>query len=143
MLKVNVAEVNSFRPEEESATGYASAGLFGSNREERCVNRRVDDRLHEAYDCAARWVTSRPMNLFLKLDSFDCLVGVERHSDYLLSLFMHHSFRERGLRIKRHAPLNAAFRLQHDQIFTFDGNASPASLREESEEHGVRVREAL
>ena len=118
MLKVNVAEVNSFRPEGESATGYASTGLCGSNREERCVNRGIDDRLREANDRAARRVARRPMHLFLKLDSFDCLVGVEHYSDCLLSLFMHHGLRERGLRIERHAPLNAALRLQHDQIFT-------------------------
>jgi hypothetical protein len=103
----------------------------------------IDDRLRETYDRAALWVARRPMNLFLKLDSFDCLVRVERHCDCLFSLFMHHGLRERGLRVKRHAPLNPACQPQHDQIFTFDGNASLVSLREESEEHDVRVREAL
>jgi hypothetical protein len=129
MFKVNVAEVNSFRPEGESATGYASAGLCGSNREERCVNRGIDDRLCKTDDRAARWVTRRPMDLFLKFDSFDRLVGIERHCDYLPSLFMRHDRRERGLRIERHAPLHPAYRLQHDQIFTFEGNSSSAALR--------------
>src|SRR2546425_4562943 len=62
-------------------------------REERRVDRGIDDRLCEANDGAGTWVAGRTMDLLLKFDSIDCFVRIERHRDHLISFLVHHGLR--------------------------------------------------
>src|SRR5215471_10947327 len=83
------------------------------------------------------------MNLLFKFHSINSLIRLEGDCDCPPTFIVHHGLRQTRCRIERHAPLDAAFSLEHHGVTTFSGDTSKMALRKKSKEHGVRVGKAF
>ena len=115
---------------------------FRLDRKERCIERRIDDRLREADHRVETRIAGQAVNLLFEWNAVDRFIRDERDSDGAIVLQVRHRFRERRRCIERDVPIDAAFRLHHDRVVAFGRDRSAPSLRKEREEDGVPVRES-